>query len=840
MTENMEPHPSVQDGCGGQMGGDEEQARAGDRLMSYLRMLPMKEAQRLEAALNVLKELEASPCKDHGEAVAEAMELLQGRLEGLAGPSPSVPLLPLDRGHMVPEVMDRRPWVTSLGRLVRRMAARLKGSGAKESEHFPEDEPPASREYLNEPWNRAAARRRLFMGMLILAPVLAAAVVMASVLPHKGATILEAAIVIVFAILFAWISVGFWAALFGFVTLLRRYDRFAITTIAGKRPFEVRPDCRTAILFPICNEDVDQIMARVAAIYRSLEQTGRLAEFDFFLLSDTGSPDAWIEEEAAWHRLTETLDAKGRIFYRRRRLNLKRKSGNIAEFCRRCGNKYIYMVVMDADSLMSGATLVRMVEIMERKRHVGILQTSPITIGRETLFARMQQFASSAYGPMFTAGLHFLQLGDAQYWGHNAMIRVKPFMDHCALGKLPGKPPLGGDIMSHDFVEAALMRRAGWGVWLAYDLNGSYEEPAPTLLAELKRDSRWCTGNLQHLRLVFTRGLFPAHRVLFLNGAMSYISSFLWFLFLVLSTTEVVAETFMEPVYFPAPMMLFPEWPVSWHPGGVLSLLGATAVILFLPKLLNWLLHVIKGRSSLFGGPLGMACSILVEIVGSTLIAPIRMLSHSRTVIGVLCGWKVGWGAQQRDDMGTPWLDAVRFHLSAAVIGFVWGIVVLLLNPLFFIWISPVVVSLILAIPVSVFSSRAGMGKLFQRWGVFITPEEKHVPQIQQEYLELAQTAWSRLSCRMTEGGCGFARAVIDPATNALHRAGLRGPRRLSESVRRRRSDLIGKALALGPDALSDREKKELLYDAEAMGRLHHAAWTLPDESLARLWRVPG
>jgi membrane glycosyltransferase len=225
------------------------------------------------------------------------------------------------------------------------------------------------------------------------------------------------------------------------------------------------------------------------------------------------------------------------------------------------------MVMLDADSIMAGSTLVRMVRLMERRADAGMIQTVPVAVNRRSLFARVQQFASRVYGPMFAAGLHYWQLGDGQYWGHNAIIRVGPFMAHCVLPRLPGKPPLGGEIMSHDFVEAALMGRAGWTLWLAYDLGGSYEEVPSTLLEEMRRDRRWCQGNLQHLKLLFTQGLFGAHRALFLNGVLSYVSAVLWFLFLTLSTAEAIINALREPDYFPTGQSLFPSWPV-WRPGG--------------------------------------------------------------------------------------------------------------------------------------------------------------------------------------------------------------------------------------------------------------------------------
>src|SRR3989449_6677639 len=194
------------------------------------------------------------------------------------------------------------------------------------------------------------------------------------------------------------------------------------------------------------------------------------------------------------------------------------------------------MLVLDADSVMSGECLSTLVRLMEANPGAGIIQTAPRAAGRDTMYARVQQFANRVYGPLFTAGLHFWQLGESHYWGHNAIIRVAPFMRYCALRRLPGRGSLSGEILSHDFVEAALMRRAGWAVWMAYDLPGSYEEVPPNLLDELKRDRRWCYGNLINFRLFPQSSFHPVHRAVFISGVFAYVSAPLWLLFLILST----------------------------------------------------------------------------------------------------------------------------------------------------------------------------------------------------------------------------------------------------------------------------------------------------------------
>ena len=693
------------------------------------------------------------------------------------------------------------------------------------------------REFLNEPWRKIASRRRFLLLALVLTPALLAASVMGSLLPHRGSTLLEATIIFVYCILFIWISLGFWTALAGFWTLLKKDDRFAVTRSRGELDAPIRAHVKTAILFPVCNEDPERIMAGIQAVWRSLARLGAADRFDIHILSDSSDPDRWVQEESAWNRLCTELSAHGHIFYRRRRINLKRKSGNVADFCRRFGANYVYMIVFDADSVMSGETLIRMVRIMERRRNVGILQTAPACTGRETLIARAQQFANRAYGPMYAAGLHHWFLGDAQFWGHNAIIRVKPFIKHCALSRLPGKPPLGGDILSHDFVESALMRRAGYSVWLAYDLDGSYEEVPPNLLTELKRDRRWCQGNLQHLRLVFTRGIFPGHRALFLNGVMAYGSALLWFLFLALATTEAILEALVQPDYFTPAKSLFPVWPV-WDPMPALSLLAGTAVILFLPKVCALLLALFKGRRKQFGGFFALCGSILSEVILSTLLAPVRMLFHSKYVFLTLLGMGIGWGTQQRDDASTSFWDALRFHGGGTLLGLIWGVALFQINRVFFWWSSPLVISLLLSIPVSMLTSRAGMGRLFRKFRLFTTPEEVRLPREYEDIEDyLQKTAQDRTSFGIPAEE-GFVRAAVVPAINTLHRCLLRGARILAPEIGQRRDKILDKVLQNGPEALSKKEKKELLYDGERMARLHEHIWELPRNVLEERWKV--
>ncbi len=686
-------------------------------------------------------------------------------------------------------------------------------------------------------WEKAAQWRRLLLLLIIVASTYVASSYMAALLPGRVGAPLHIAVVTCFAILFAWISIGFWAAMVGFLTLLRRHDRYAVTSACGTDDGSgLSADARTAVLMPVYNEEIHRVLAGLQATYESIEATGKSAWFDFFLLSDTTDPDTLIDEETGWLELLASLEKSGRrIFYRNRKVNLKRKSGNIADFCRRWGRNYRYMVVLDADSVMRGATLVKMVQMMERCADIGILQTVPQAVNRQTLIGRIQQFASHVYGPMFTAGLHFWQLGDAQYWGHNAILRVEPFMEHCALPMLPGRPPLGGDILSHDFVEAALMRRAGWEVWLAYDLDGSYEEVPPTLLEELQRDRRWCQGNLQHLRLLFAKGLFPAHRALFLNGAMSYVSALLWFLFLGLSSAVVIVDFITIPKYFPTGHVLFPHWPV-WHKEWAIILLLTTGVILFLPKFFSFLLIVLKRGTRGFGGFFALLAGIFMEIVFSTLFAPIRMLFHSKFVFLTLLGRKIGWGGQQRDDQSTGWRQALRFHGSGMIFAMLWGAGMFYVSVSFFLYLSPILTALVFSVPLSVWSSRAGVGCFFGKLGLFRIPEEVDPPAELRQLATAIQARQAEPPAGALAAEPGFVRAVVDPYVNALHLAMLPQDRKVSPELAGHRRQLREKALAVGPAGLSNVEKKQLLIDPASMRYLHETVWELTDETLAGQW----
>jgi len=467
---------------------------------------------------------------------------------------------------------------------------------------------------------------------------------------------------------------------------------------------------RTAILVPIYEENPDRVFAAVEVMRASLAVTGA-GEVAFFVLSDTRRPEAAAAEEDAYRALLARLAAEpGRdraaVHYRRRASNTGRKAGNIAEFLERWGGAYDFMVVLDADSLMTGRAIAQMIGTMEANPRAGIVQTMPYAVGRDSLFARVQQFAGRLYGPMLAQGLAFWQGPRGGYWGHNAIIRVQPFMQHCGLPDLPGRAPLGGEILCHDTVEAALMLRAGWEAWLVPGIEGSYEETPTNLLDHLVREHRWCQGNLQHVRVLRARGLKLGSLLHIGVGILHYLSAPLLLASLALSTA------------------LHGSWGTTAEAGhwqGVL--LTLVLLLMFAPKLLAiGTVLAMKGGARLYCGAGRLLASALLEQVFSTLVGPILTVFYTVFVATTLMGRVVRWDAQARDDRGLGWREAsYRLGVPMAVGAVAASLMAVAGAP--WAWL-PLMPGLLLAAPLAVLSSRASLGQAARRAGLFATPEE--------------------------------------------------------------------------------------------------------------------
>ncbi|MCH4565322.1 glucans biosynthesis glucosyltransferase MdoH [Halomonas sp. EGI 63088] len=574
------------------------------------------------------------------------------------------------------------------------------------------------------PWRKT---RRLGFALLFAGTTALGVWTMFRILFVGGISPLELVILGLFSITFGWITIAFWSAVIGFVLTLAGRDPVSLARIRPASP-PAGHRSRTALVMPIHNEDVERVVAGLEATCRDLPSETADRRIEAFVLSDS-TDEAIVDREAAQiGALQARLAGRCRVHYRHRDGNAGRKAGNLAEFCRRWGRHYDYLVVLDADSLMCGATITSLIDAMQANPRLGLLQTVPIPVRQESLFGRANQLAASLYAPMLAAGLSFWHADAANYFGHNAIIRTRAFMENCGLPTLPGKPPLGGDILSHDFVEAALLRRAGWQVQMQTDLTGSYEEMPSHLLDYAKRDRRWVQGNLQHLRLLAGRGLHTMSRLHFLFGALAYLSSLIWLVILAVSTVDALVRALTEPNFFTSGAQLFPDWPLA-PPPLIMPLLAGTLAMLLMPKVLGLGLALLR-RPADFGGPLRLLTSVLLEALFAMLIAPLMMVFHSLFVISVLSGRTVSWDPQAREGRAVPWRETWRHTWQASLAGLLWAIVTWWYTPVFFWWLTPVWLGLLLAAPLVRWSSSLTLGRALRRAGLLLAPSETRPPAV--------------------------------------------------------------------------------------------------------------
>ncbi|MCD1624837.1 glucans biosynthesis glucosyltransferase MdoH [Seohaeicola saemankumensis] len=423
---------------------------------------------------------------------------------------------------------------------------------------------------------------------------------------------------------------------------------------ASSKPVENwQPAGQTAVLMMLCREDSQKVAGSMLELSRQISKAGLTGHTRLIVLSDTFGQDAVAAEEAA----LLPLIADGRISYRRRYENTGRKPGNIAEWFDREGRAYAQMLVLDADSRMSGARLARMIWRMESQPGLGLLQAGMTLVPAQSRFGQVQRTASRLLGPPFSAGLAAWTGDTANYWGHNALIRTAAFAAAAHLPRLSGPAPFGGDILSHDFIEAAFVRRTGWAVAFDPDAVGSAEDGPQELASFHRRNRRWCQGNLQHIRLIATRGLNPLSRLHIASGIFSFLAAPVWLALVVLMGSGLVVLESPLPFVLILAILLLPKLSGLWRLAGR----GATA----------W-----RRRIALraFGG----------ELLLSSLLAPIVMLHHTASVLAVLAGADCGWKQ--------PVTRGVRLPtgFAEAATGFALVGMAVLFNPEAAIWLVPV------------------------------------------------------------------------------------------------------------------------------------------------------
>jgi membrane glycosyltransferase len=676
---------------------------------------------------------------------------------------------------------------------------------------------PASSPSTNDEFS---ARRTLFFGLAVLITGSGLLLLLRS---YVGQKIFWPDYIVIglFPLLFGQVAIGFVLALFGFLDKLRGGDPRHVMHREWRKHEDTAPLAATAIVVPVYNEEVGRVSRGIANMWESLAGTGQIEHFDFYLCSDSNNADRWIEEECAWISLCQRLQAFGKIFYRKRRHSINGKSGNVADFCRRWGKRYRYMIVMDADSVMAGPTLVRLVRAMEANPQVGILQTQPSMVLGQSMLRRMLQFSSHVYGGIFSQGCSVAQMSSGSYWGHNAIIRVAPFIEHCDLPLLPVPDPTKRHVLSHDTVEAALMVRAGYEVWIAYDEPGSYEEGPPNLTDMLKRDRRWCAGNLQHFWFLFARGVAMGSRLQIWIGLMAYLCSPLWLIFL---------SAGFVTTYERARFLMFsagPEDLGAATPTHAEFLFVVTMLLLFLPRVMALLVTLPQVR--LYGGFLALLAGTVAETLLSVLLAPVLMLFHTLFVLQTLLGLQIQWTTQNRSDSGLSAGHCLLFYGWMTLLGLVSATAGFYYLGREALWLAPIFLGWTLAPFLAWMTGSVTLGRWLRSRRLFLTGEESHLPP---ELSGLAEEEAATPS-----GAPLWPQALLCPYIQAIHLSLIRqrqaGP---GDESPHPANHLCERLLREGPTFLTMKERLALLWDADSVAWMHQELWSRPDGELHPFW----
>jgi membrane glycosyltransferase len=562
--------------------------------------------------------------------------------------------------------------------------------------------------------NAELSRRRRLVLALNVATWLAMMLAAAKILGAGGWTALDVVLLACFAIGTPWTVLGFWNAVIGLWLLHVHRDpmrEVAPFAAAGDLPTPITT--KAAIFMTVRNEDPARAILRMKTIKASVDATGQGAAFSYFILSDTNIAEVAEAEEtavAAW----QAKDPDGdRIAYRRRTDNSGYKAGNVRDFCERWGRDFELMVPLDADSVMSGEAIVKIVRMMQAHPKLGLVQTLVVGMPSSSAFARIFQFGMRHGMRSYTMGQAWWTADCGPFWGHNAVVRIKPFVEECELPILPGKPPLGGHVLSHDQVEATLMRRAGYEVRVLPFEGGSWEENPPTMLEFAKRDVRWCQGNMQYVKLMDLPGLRPMSRFQLVWAVLMFLGLPAW--------------TFM-----------IGSLPIAaWQARGIADYPTTLAIGLYIvffamylsPKIAGLIDAVLtKGGVATFGGPVRFAISALVEVVFSFLQGAVSSFRTTVFMVGLAFGKSVIWGGQSRDAYGISWTTAAENLWPQTLFGMLLCSVLYWTSPAAFWWSLPLTAGYLLAIPFAVITASPALGRWMQRNGIAGIPEDFVTP----------------------------------------------------------------------------------------------------------------
>ncbi|HLL26647.1 MAG TPA: glucans biosynthesis glucosyltransferase MdoH [Xanthobacteraceae bacterium] len=554
--------------------------------------------------------------------------------------------------------------------------------------------------------------RRLLIGTLAVALAAILAAWLVSILAVNGFDIIDAIIVLAFLIYSPWLVIWPLTSLLGLFLLNATENPIARILLGVKLPKGDEPIVlRNAIVMTVRNEDPAAALAHLKATLASLQETGESKHFHYFVLSDSTLPELIRAEEKAVAALRAEVAGKAELFYRRRTTNEGFKAGNVRDFCERWGNDYDVMLLLDADSIMRGELIVRLTRVMQVNPRIGILQSLTVGLPTSAFLARVFQFGHRVGSRCFITGALWWQGDCCNFWGHNALIRLRPFIEHCRMPRLSGDPPFGGDIIGHDQIEAAFMRRAGYELRVWPEQGGSYEGNPPRLTEMVQRTSRWCQGNFQNLRLLTAPGLVPMSRfhLLFIAdqnfGSPAIVT--------LVIAAAVAAALWRDDAAFPAASALA---------------LYVTCVLLYLTPRLTGLADIAIRSATQFGGAGRLLLGGLIEIVLTILLVPLSMFMSAFSTAVLLLKRTMHWEAQDRSTRGLAWKDAIAsFWIPTA-----FGLAILLFLyafkpdaiPLFLPFLS----GLLLSVPFAVATSLPEVGALTVRWGLCAVPEEIDPP----------------------------------------------------------------------------------------------------------------
>ena len=565
------------------------------------------------------------------------------------------------------------------------------------------------------PYPSLPVRRGAF-ALLVLATIACLLGLMAYTLGADGLDWVDWAMLLTFGLTLPWTAIGFWNAIIGLVLMLGSRDAAAIAAPAVLLGRDDSPiDTATAVLVCIRNEDPQRLERNLDAMLTGLSNSDAGAHLRIFLLSDSDVPAIVAAEQAVASALEQRFERSLTITYRRRTHNAGYKAGNIRDFCERWGAQFDFAIVLDADSVMTPAAMLRLVRIMQADARLGIVQTLVVGLPSSSAFARIFQFGMRLGMRSYTLGSAWWQGDCGPYWGHNAIIRLAPFIAHCELPVLPGSGPLSGAILSHDQVEAVLMRRAGYEVRVLPVEDGSWEENPPTLLEFIRRDLRWCQGNMQYWRLLALPGLRPVSRCQLVLAILMFIGSPAWLAMVLLATFRDLLITTQGPVFRPE---------TGW------LMLCIVLGMAFAPKIAT-VVSVLARRSrrAAFGGTLRFIASVLLETVFSAILAPIMAVAHSVFLVCLAFGRTIGWTAQVRDDHRVPFGAAASRLWAQSLLGAMIGAWLLGRMPELALLGAPFYGPLLMAIPFAMLTAWPLLGLMMARWRMAAIPEEATPPQ---------------------------------------------------------------------------------------------------------------